>query len=189
MDAYAKSRTPQQDRDKRATPAWVYDAICWTLGVRPVWDVCAEQHTAVRGVKGFWSADDDALSIDWHAEIGRHLGQGLHVAWMNPPYSAPGAWCKKAELEASKGLIVVGLLPDDRSVNWYQMHVHNKASAVFLPPTRIPFVLPETGEEQNGNPKGSLIPIWAPWRTGGTAESYILQSVWSRFKPNKRARQ
>lgn len=188
MDAYAKSKTPPADRDRRATPPWVYAAICEAIGIDPEWDACAEPHTAVTGrfVKRHWTAEDDALKIDWASELTHQLGYNLHTVWVNPPYSDPAKWCAKAACEAKKGLIVVGLLPDDRSAGWYQEHIHGVAPTVFLTPSRVPFIMPETGKEQSGNPKGSIIPIWTPWRTGSTAEAYIPAEVWARHKPNRK---
>ena len=185
MDAYAKSKTPESMRDRRSTPSWVYGAICAATGLDPIWDVCAEPHTSVVGdnmPRNYWTAEDDALLLDWHYAIRNQERQILPVAWMNPPYSDPGAWCEKAATESREGMIVVGLLPDDRSTVWYQRHIHGIAPTVFLTPTRIPFVNPETGKEQAGNPKGSIVPIWTPWRTGQTTEVYIDRDLWDARK-------
>lgn len=180
MDAYARSNTLPADRDKRATPRWAFEAICAATGLDPVWDVCAETHTAV--VPGrFYSAKHDALSIDWHLDI--DPGLGLPVVWMNPPYSDPGAWCEKAALESARGMIVVGLLPDDRSTRWYQDHVYGIAPVIYITPRRLPFINPATGEEQSGNPKGSVVPIWTPFRTGRSDEVYFSREAWDAFDP------
>ncbi|MEW6647159.1 MAG: DNA N-6-adenine-methyltransferase [Pseudomonadota bacterium] len=183
MDAYAKSKTPKEERDRRATPRWAYAAICAGIGLRPVWDVAAERHTAVTPGR-CWTREDDSLSLSWAKTLRRKLRtSGLIVVWMNPPYSDPLTWCAKAAEEAAQGLIVVGLLPDDRSTNWYRQQVHGVAPSVFLTPERLPFLMPSTGREQRGNPKGSIIPIWTPWRTGHTSETVIDLDTWNQYRP------
>jgi hypothetical protein len=129
------------------------------------------------------------MSIDWCAEIkaAEALCDGtLPAAWMNPPYSDPGAWCAKAAHEAAKGMIIVGLLPDDRSTVWYQQHIHGIAPTVFLTPTRIQFDSLGQKPGTGSNPKGSIIPIWTPWRTGQTQEVYISMDIWTNHKPTRR---
>ena len=188
MQAYANSKTDPAHKDKRSTPRWVYNAIVETIGITPTWDVAAEKHTSVTGPGRYWSQEDDSLSIDWVSALTMERqedpGIGI-VAWMNPPYSCPGKWCAKAASEAAKGLIVIGLLPDDRSTGWYQEYIHGIAPTVFLTPDRIPFIDPATGLEQAGNPKGSIIPIWLPWRTGQTQEAYIPADIWAKHKPKR----
>ncbi|SFD67133.1 phage N-6-adenine-methyltransferase [Thiohalospira halophila DSM 15071] len=161
MDAYARSRTPKEERDRRGTPWPVYHAICTELGVEPTLDVCAEPETAK--APNYWTAEDDALARPWPKN---------EVCWMNPPYSDPGAWCRKAAHEASHGSIVIGLLPDDRSTEWYQNAVHPNASAIYITTRRIAF-LDANGQPQEGNPKGSIVPIWTPWRVEAPAGGVI----------------
>lgn len=183
MDAYAKSKTSKEERDRRSTPRWVYRAICAAVGLRPVWDVCAEIHTAVTPGR-CWTIEDDALSTPWARTLRRKLRTALPiVCWMNPPYSDPYSWCQKATEEAEQGLIIIGLLPEDSSASWYRDHIHNVATSLFMPPERLPFIMPSTGKEQRGNPKGSISPIWTPWSTGSTSEAYIPLEVWNEHRP------
>jgi len=155
MDAFAKSKTPKEDRDKRQTPVAVFDRVRDLLNMPITHDVCAEDHTAKAG--SYWTEEDDSLSKNWSYELPSH-----QVIWMNPPYSDPATWCKKAYEESQNGLIVVGLLPDDRSTNWYQNWIEDKAQLVYVPNKRISF---EDGDgvPQKGNPKGSIIPVWMPF--------------------------
>ena len=188
MQAYANSKTDPAHKDKRSTPRWVYNAIVETIGITPTWDVAAEKHTSVTGPHQYWGEENNSLAIDWSNELSayRYLNPEIGIAvWVNPPYSSPGKWCAKAASEAAKGLIVIGLLPDDRSTGWYQEHIHGIAPTVFLTPDRIPFIDPATGLEQAGNPKGSIIPIWLPWRTGQTQEAYIPADIWAKHKPKR----
>lgn len=170
MKAYSHSKTPISERDRRETPDFVFSVIQGLVAVSFVWDVCAEKRTSKCG-ENYWGPDkgNDAFSIDWAREIGKQEGRLLGPVWMNPPYSNPKPWCLKAICESRKGLIVVGLLPDDRSTDWYRQCIDNVAITVFIPNRRIPFLL--DGKPQSGNPKGSVVPIWTPWITGGTEYS------------------
>lgn len=168
MDAYAKSKTPLEARDRRATPPDVFGRIQHVANITFVWDVCAQDHTAKVPGGRHWTKEDDSLSIDWHHELTKDAPPGyMPAVWMNPPYSDPTIWCDKASLEASKGMFVMGLLPDDRSVEWYRRFVDNVAPDVWVPDRRISFH-DENGEPQNGNPKGSVFILWTPWRTRHT---------------------
>lgn len=170
MRAYSNSRTPESARDRRATPWWLFRQIERLLNVPIIHDVCAAKETTKCAT--YWGPDVgvDSLAIDW---MGHEATWGRQVfpfaLWMNPPYSDPGPWCEKAAAEAAKGLIVVGLLPDDRGTRWYQDHIEGVASLAFLPSRRISFLGPD-GKPQNGNPKPSIIPVWTPWRTGRTED-------------------
>lgn len=170
MDAYARSNTPIAARDRRATPPDVFARIQHVTGITFVWDVCAEKHTSK--VPGrCWTKDDDSLSIDWHGTLMHTLKAPpgfMPAVWMNPPYSDPTIWCEKAALEARKGMFVMGLLPDDRSVSWYRDYVDHVAPDVWVPDRRISFH-DEKGKPQNGNPKGSVFILWTPWRTRHTS--------------------
>jgi len=163
MLAYSGSKTPKEDRDKRQTPVSVFNRIQELINIPLVHDVCAEDHTAK--CKSFWTEKDDSLSKAWmdEAEI-MPLDCSTNFAfWMNPPYSDPATWCAKAYLESKRGLIIVGLLPDDRSTKWYQNWIEDRAAFVYVPDKRISFENAE-GEPQKGNPKGSIFPVWMPMR-------------------------
>ena len=172
MDAYANSKTPEEARDKRATPGPVFDAIRQHLNLRPTLDVCAEGHTA----KCAEFFTEGALERRWTVADGFS-----EVCWMNPPYSSPYEWCKKAADEAQRGAIVIGLLPDDRSTKWFKEQVYPQASAIYTTNRRVSF-LDENGEPQAGNPKGSIIPIWTPWEVDSPASGYIKIPRWNAKK-------
>lgn len=176
MDAFSKSKTPEGSRDLWETPAEVFDAIQFALNIPILHDVCATRATSKCGSM-YWGPDqgDDTLSMDWmqelewmHAPNGHPEAQFPTVCavWMNPPYSDPTPWVRKAAEESEKGLIVVGLVIDDRSTKWFQNHVEGVASLAFVPDRRISFL--QNGRPVPGNPKPSIFPIWTPWRTGHT---------------------
>jgi hypothetical protein len=62
---------------------------------------------------------------------------GLEVGWetpafVNPPYSNPLAWVRKAILESNKGVDVVMLLRVDPSTRWYKELVEANAHFCYF---------------------------------------------------------
>jgi phage N-6-adenine-methyltransferase len=95
--------------------------------------------------------DQDGLTMDW-ASYGR--------VWLNPPYSKPYPWVKKAYEESLKGGTVVCLLPADISTKWFHEWVIGKAEIRFIQ-GRINFDNPTPGKYSA--PKfGSMIAVYGP---------------------------
>jgi len=71
---------------------------------------------------------------------------------MNPPYSDPEPWVKRAYKQSLKGKVVVGLLRGDTSTRWFHEWVLGKAQLRFIK-GRVCF---------NGSPApfASIIAIW-----------------------------
>jgi site-specific DNA-methyltransferase (adenine-specific) len=85
------------------------------------------------------------------------LNDGLSREWgnstfMNPPYSNPEPWVRKAYEESLRGKIVVGLLRGDTSTRWFHDWVLPYADLRFVR-GRIKF---------NGDPApfASIIAVW-----------------------------
>lgn len=154
MKAYSASTTPKALKDEQATPRTVFERIEEVLGVMFTHDVCASAKN--KKCVSYWNKRDDALRQNWAAR------RRPSVLWMNPPYSMLPEFTAKAAYEASRGIIVVGLVPHMSSSRWYQRYVHNVASAVFLPDGRINFEL--RGVVRPGNALPSCFPVWTPWR-------------------------
>lgn len=55
-----------------------------------------------------------------------------NVVYVNPPYSKPLEWIKKAILESRKGVNVVLLLRCDPSTKWYRLLIENKAHIAYF---------------------------------------------------------
>ena len=170
MKAYSQSKTPEGEGDKRQTPKFVIDRILTLINMPIVHDVCAEPHTSK--AYSFWTAEDDALTKDWREPL---IGGGSmpKALYLNPPYSDLAPWVKKAWEASRNGVIVVGCLPDDRSVGWYQQYVEDKAPIIYVPDRRISFEDAD-GTPQRGNPKGTVFPVWMPF--------YCDKSCYVRFK-------
>ena len=72
-------------------------------------------------------ADFDGLRITWDTHT-----------YVNPPYSNPMPWVKKAIEESKKGCTVVMLLKNDSSTKWYKM-LHENGSRFLMIHGRLQF--------------------------------------------------
>lgn len=97
----------------------------------------------------FFTEEDDGLSKNWW----------LGPVFMNPPYSKPGPWCKKAYETSLKGALVVGLLRHDPSTKWWNAWIKDKAIVIPVP-YRLKFVNYDTGESEKGYNFPSAIVLW-----------------------------
>jgi len=96
--------------------------------------------------------NDDPCPIQGNGGLERDWGTSV---FMNPPYSKPTPWVKKAYEESLKGKTVVGLLRGDTSTRWFHDWVWHKAELIFVK-GRLKF---------NGigpAPFPSIIAIWKP---------------------------
>ena len=119
-------------------------------------DVCAMPTNSKCG--RFYSPRQDGLNQPWAPER----------CWMNPPYSAPHAWVRKAVEEANRGALVVALLRCDPSTRWwaefwnYEQHRPRRAGdEVRFLPHRVRFV------GANGSPNfASVVVVMRPKSAG-----------------------
>jgi site-specific DNA-methyltransferase (adenine-specific) len=108
----------------------------------------------------FW----DSLKVDWSTSYLDCLSKDRNrpVCWLNPPYSDPLPWVKKAYEESQYGATIVCLLPADTSTKWFHDWVYGKAEIRFIR-GRVRFVDPTTGKVTKDPPKsGSMIVIYGP---------------------------
>ncbi len=127
MSDFTKSRISKSDH--WATPDAVYQALD------------AEFHF-----------DDDPCPL--HGEL---MQDGLLRRWgkfvfLNPPYSKPLPWVKKAYEESLLGSVVVGLLRGDTSTAWFHNYV--------LPYAQLRFVRGRICFNGKPAPFPSIIAIW-----------------------------
>ena len=73
--------------------------------------------------------NDDPCPIGGTGGLDREWGTST---FMNPPYSKPTPWCKKAYEESLKGKVVVGLLRGDTSTRWFHDWCLGKAEIRFI---------------------------------------------------------
>jgi site-specific DNA-methyltransferase (adenine-specific) len=102
----------------------------------------------------FYTEEHNGLTMPWIV----HGGRG-HRVFMNPPYSNPTPWVKKAYEESLRGALVVGLLRHDPSTIWWNDWIRNKA--VVLPvPYRLKFINYSTKEPEGTYNFPSAVVIW-----------------------------
>ncbi|MFQ1014836.1 DNA N-6-adenine-methyltransferase [Avibacterium paragallinarum] len=93
--------------------------------------------------------------------------------FVNPPYSNVTPYLKRTkELRDARHLVVM-LLNNDKSTQWYQNHIHGVANEVIdIVGGRINFLHPITGEEIKGNTKGQMVVVFDP-----AMEDFVQRSV------------
>lgn len=163
MADYGGSTTNPETRDRTRTPKWLFDALNSVYHFQL--DVACLPETAL--CERYLTPTIDALSVNW-GDFLPSLKRAPWV-WLNPPYSNIGPWVEKARIEQRNGIGTVMLVPLDKSAKWY---ANNGASEVCelvggrhhgkWVPGRVNFVDAETGEEIKGNPKGSMLLMFAP---------------------------
>lgn len=93
--------------------------------------------------------------------------------FVNPPYSDVTPFIQQAKRLRDHGHLVVMLLNNDKSTQWYQNHIHNVANEVIdIIGGRIAFIHPITGNEIKGNSKGQMVVVFDP-----TMEDFVQRSV------------
>ena len=93
--------------------------------------------------------------------------------YVNPPYSDVTPFIIKAKELRDAGCLVVMLLNNDKSTQWYQNHIHNVANEVIdITGGRIAFIHPVTGKKIKGNSKGQIVVVFDP-----AMEDFVMRSV------------
>lgn len=120
------------DNDSLCTPEWILDLV---RSMGPIaFDPCSNEHSTV-GAKDSYSLPANGLDADWAycAEI-----NGGSV-WLNPPYSKPLPWCRKAAIARRGGAEVFALVKNDPTTRWTAA-LRSEATAVCHFTKRISFV-------------------------------------------------
>ena len=92
---------------------------------------------------------DDPCPLNGDGGLEREWGKSV---FMNPPYSNPAPWVKKACEESLKGKVIVGLLRGDTSTRWFHDWV--------LPYARIRFIKGRIKFNGKPAPFPSIIAVW-----------------------------
>lgn len=126
-----------------------------------------------------FTIDHDSLNFCWASKI-QHTGRGY--VWVNPPYSNPMPWVKKAIESQKNGLGVVMLLNCDTSVGWFAEALEFVSEIRFIIADqkenggynsgRIAFIGSE-GEEVKGNNKPQVILVFNPFKIGSRDVSFV----------------
>ena len=162
--------TEQQfDRNTWQTPKYVFH---W-LNLRFKFDIagCANGDNAlVKLYFGDGGLADDFLNFNLDALKG---GLSRASIFVNPPYSNVTPFIKRAKVLCNDGHLVVMLLNNDKSTQWYQNHIHGVANEVIdIVGGRIAFIHPVTNQEIKGNSKGQMIVVFDP-----SMQDFVQRSV------------
>ena len=134
------------DRMDWATPKALYDEL--DREFRFTIDVCASDWNAKH--ERYWTLSDNALLQDWSAE----------VCFMNPPYGRGiRNWVEKARIEASRGALVVALIPSRTETSYWHDFIEGIAEVRFIR-GRVRFE--RLDSPTYDAPFASAIVIWRP---------------------------
>lgn len=113
--------------DEWSTPQEIVTELAAEFGPFDL-DACARPETAKAPV--FYTKADNALEQPWRGRV-----------WLNPPYSDPGPWLRKAVIETltARASVVVALIPACTDVGWFHDFVKDRAE-VRLRRGRIKFI-------------------------------------------------
>lgn len=155
------------DRDAWQTPKYFFD---W-LNKRFDFDIdgCADESNALCLN---WVGKGSPLGSDFLETKTPYPYRNLRF-YVNPPYSDVTPFLKAAKELKDKGHLVVMLLNNDKSTQWYQNHIHNVANEVIdITGGRIAFIHPVTKQEIKGNSKGQMVVVFDP-----TMSDFVQRSV------------
>ena len=155
------------DRDTWQTPEYFFN---W-LNKRFDFDIdgCANESNALCAN---WVGKGSPLGSDFLETKTPYPYRNLRF-YVNPPYSDVTPFLKAAKELKDKGHLVVMLLNNDKSTQWYQNHIHNVASEVIdITGGRIAFIHPVTKQEIKGNSKGQMVVVFDP-----TMEDFVQWSL------------
>lgn len=157
----------QFDKDTWQTPKYFFN---W-LNKRFDFDIdgCANESNALCAN---WVGKGSPLGSDFLETKTPYPYSNLRF-YVNPPYSDVTPFLKAAKELKDKGHLVVMLLNNDKSTQWYQQHIHGVASEVIdITGGRIAFIHPVTKQEIKGNSKGQMVVVFDP-----TMEDFVQRSV------------
>ena len=106
-----KTSSKETARSKKTdcwyTPPHIIELVIQVLGEITL-DPCADDGRHIRAAKHY-TFDDDGLKQPWYGKV-----------YMNPPYSHPGLWMKKLQLEFETGNVdeAIALVPAATDTNW-----------------------------------------------------------------------
>ncbi|MEH8029355.1 DNA N-6-adenine-methyltransferase [Gallibacterium anatis] len=158
------------DKDCYRTPKYVFN---W-LNSRFKFDIdgCAtEENNLSYHYIGKDGIVEDFLTFD-PLDLIAELEFSNFTIFVNPPYSNPLPFVKRAAELKKWGFLVVMLLPADKSTKWYQVIQQNATEVIDIVGGRISFLHPLTGEEVKGNNKGSMIAVFDP-----TMQDFVIRQA------------
>lgn len=188
---YAGSNTPDVVRDLWSTDREVIEWMEKNYGQYDI-DAAADESNAV--CDKFYDEKRNCLKIWW--------GSNKHI-WLNPPYSHPDPFVKKAIEQMEHNNQIDMLLPGDNSTAWFAEAQKNAAEIIWITADissdesgqeycrtgRLAFISALTWQPVSGNNKGSVIFIMRKLKEGEKQTTrYVSVSEICPSVNNKRSR-
>jgi site-specific DNA-methyltransferase (adenine-specific) len=109
-------------------------------------DPCCSKETAK--CDKYYTPQENGLIQDWSKD----------VVYVNPPYGREIVdWVRKSAEEASKGAVIVMLIPARTDTRWFHDYIYNKAEIRFLK-GRIKFL--QGGKQKDAAPFPTMLVIF-----------------------------
>lgn len=115
------------DKDTWRTPKYVFNWLALKHGAFDI-DGCASGENAL--CKEYIDSDFDFLTCSMCGFQNCCEKENLKI-YVNPPYSNVTPFLIRAKELRNAGHLVVMLLNNDKSTQWYQNHIHNVANEVI----------------------------------------------------------
>ncbi|QVW27756.1 DNA N-6-adenine-methyltransferase [Hafnia phage Pocis76] len=187
---YAGSKTPDVVRDLWSTPR---EVVAWMISEYGSYDLDAAASENNKVCENFFSESDNCLVKEW--------GENQHI-WLNPPYSKPDPFVRKAIEQMEHGNQIDMLLPADNSTAWFSDAQKSAAEIIWITGDtwtesgveysrtgRLAFTSALTGEPVSGNNKGSAIFVMRKLKDGESQKTrYVPITEICPSVKNKRAR-
>lgn len=157
------------DKNTWQTPKYVFNWLEIKYGAFDV-DGCASSENAL--CKEYIDSDFDFLTCSMRGFQNCCEKENLKI-YVNPPYSDVTPFLIQAKELRDAGHLVVMLLNNDKSTQWYQNLIHGVANEVIdIVGGRIAFIHPVTKQEIKGNSKGQMIVVFDP-----AMQDFVQRSV------------
>ncbi|MFC0940140.1 DNA N-6-adenine-methyltransferase [Pasteurella multocida] len=179
------------NRDHYRTPKYIFNWLRHRHGWFHI-DGCATEENALAP---HWIGPGSDVCEDFLSDdlLDVLLEQVIEQAdllrfYVNPPYSDPLPFVKRAAELRNAGYVVVMLLPADKTVEWYKVVQDNANEVIDIigyydeknnkyHSGRIRFINPKTGKEVAGNNKGSMIVVFDPFVEGFFTRQVSLKLI------------
>ncbi|QXV76517.1 Dam-like N6-adenine methyltransferase [Escherichia phage BrunoManser] len=173
---YKGTNTPDAVRDLWSTPR---EVVAYMEGRFGKYDLDAAASEENKVCDKFYSQETNCLKRWW--------GKNKHV-WLNPPYSRPDVFVKKAIEQMEHGNQIDMLLPADNSTAWFTEARRNAAEIIwiegdlwedidgteFARSGRLAFISGATGKQVDGNNKGSVLFVIRQLKEGETQQTHYV---------------
>lgn len=188
---YAGSKTPDVVRDLWETPDEIVEYMENRYGEYDL-DAAASENN--KKCDKFYSQETNCLKRWW--------GSNKHV-WLNPPYSRPDAFIKKAIEQMEHNNQIDILLPGDNSTAWFREAQLHAAEIIWIVGDiqvvddkeysrtgRVSFISGLNGEPVDGNNKGSVIFVMRKLKEGEEQKTHYvpITEICPEYSATKRAK-